>query len=68
MPYRVLGAEQQPAHASIAEFGKRHLQALAGLFVQVLRLCQAAGVVKLGQVALAGTKVKAHASEHKAMS
>jgi hypothetical protein len=41
---------------------------LAGLFVQVLRLCQAAGLVKLGHVALDGTKVKANASKHKAMS
>ena len=49
-------------------FRQRHLDALAGLFVQVLRLCQAAGLVKLGHVALDGTKVKANASKHKAMS
>ena len=46
----------------------RHLKALAGLFVQVLRMCQQAGLVKLGHVALDGTKVKANASKHKAMS
>ena len=68
VPYRVLAADQHPDHASIADFRKRHLAALANLFVQVLRLCQAAGLVKLGHVALDGTKVKANASKHKAMS
>jgi len=57
--YRVLAADQHPDHASSAEFRKRHLEALAGWFVQGLRLCQAAGLVKLGHVALAGTKIKA---------
>ena len=66
--YRVLCAEQHPDHDSIAEFRKRHLKELGGLFVQVLRLCQKAGLVKLGHVALDGTKVKANASKHKAMS
>ena len=65
---RVLAADQHPDHDSLAEFRKRHLTALAGLFVQVLRLCQAAGLVKLGHVALDGTKLKANASKHKAMS
>jgi transposase len=66
--FRVLAADQHPDHDSIAEFRKRHLEALAGVFVQVLRLCQRAGLVKLGHVALDGTKVKANASKHKAMS
>jgi transposase len=66
--FRVLAADQHPDHDSLAEFRKRHLAALAGLFVQVLRLCQAAGLVKLGHVALDGTKLKANASKHKAMS
>ena len=66
--YRVLCAEQHPDHDSIAEFRKRHLKALGGLFVAVLRLCQRAGLVKLGHVALDGTKIKANASKHKAMS
>src|SRR6266404_6482944 len=66
--FRVLAADQHPDHDSIAEFRKRHLEALAGLFVQVLQLCQGAGLVKLGHVALDGTKIKAHASKHKAMS
>jgi len=66
--YRVLAADQHPDHASMADFRKRHLAALANLFVQVLRLCQAAGLVKLGHVALDGTKIKANASKHKAMS
>src|SRR5712692_11888460 len=66
--YRVLAADQHPDHDSIAEFRKRHLEALAALFVQVVRLCQAAGLVKLGHVALDGTKLKANASKHKAMT
>jgi len=66
--YRVLSADQHPDHDSIAEFRKRHLKVLSGLFLQVLRLCRKAGLVKLGHVALDGTKVKANASKHKAMS
>ena len=66
--FRVLAGDQHPDHDSIAEFRTRHLGALAALFVQVLRLCQAAGLVKLGHVALDGTKLKANASKHKAMS
>ena len=50
--FRVLAADQHPDHDSLAAFRKRHLNALAGLFVQVLRLCQAAGLVKLGHVTL----------------
>jgi transposase len=68
IPYRVLAANQHPDHDSLAEFRKRHLKALAGLFQQVLKLCQAAGLVKLGHVALDGSKIKANASKHKAMS
>jgi transposase len=68
VPYRVLAGNQHPDHDSIAAFRKRHLAALAGLFTQVLRLCQEAGLVKLGHVALDGSKIKANASKHKAMS
>lgn len=66
--FRALAADQHPDHDSIAEFRKRHLAALAQLFGQVLQLCQAAGLVTLGHVALDGTKIKANASRHKAMS
>jgi transposase len=59
---------QRPDFRTIADFRKRHLGALAGLFEQVLRLCRAAGLVQLGHVALDGTKLKANASRHKAMS
>jgi Transposase DDE domain len=52
----------------VSDFRKRHLKALAGLFVQVLQVAQMAGLVKLGHVALDGTKLKANASKHKAMS
>lgn len=66
--YRYLAADQHPDHSTLAEFRKRHLQALAGLFVQSLQLCQKAGLVKLGHVALDGTKLQGNASKHKAMS
>lgn len=59
---------QRPDFRTISDFRKRHLAALSGLFVQVLKLCQTAGLVKLGHVALDGTKIKANASKHKAMS
>lgn len=65
--YRVLSADQHPDHDSISEFRRRHLPVLGGLFLQVLKLCQAAGLVKLGYVALDGTKVKANASKQKAI-
>jgi hypothetical protein len=65
--FRYLAADEHPDHDTIADFRKEHLAALAQLFVQVLRLCQQAGLVKLGHVALDGTKVKANASKHKAM-
>lgn len=68
IPYRVLAANQHPDHDTIAAFRQTHLTALAALFAQVLRLCQRAGLVKLGHVALDGTKVLANASKHKAMS
>ena len=57
-----------PDFRTISEFRRRHLAALAALFVQVLKLCERAGLVKLGHVALDGTKIKANASKHKAMS
>ena len=66
--FRYLAADQHPDHDSIASFRQRHLQALAGLFMQALRLCEKAGLVKLGHVAIDGTKLKANASKHKAMS
>jgi transposase len=68
IPYRVLAANQHPDHDTIAAFRQTHLTALAALFAQVLRLCQRAGLVTLGHVALDGTKVLANASKHKAMS
>ena len=57
-----------PDFRTVSEFRKRHLKALAGLFGQVLKLCEQAGLAKLGHVALDGTKIKANASKHKAMS
>ena len=57
-----------PDFRTISEFRRRHLTALAALFVQVLKLAAQAGLVKLGHVALDGTKIKANASKHKAMS
>jgi transposase len=66
--FRYLSGDQHPDHATLAEFRKRHLEALAGLFKQALLLCAEAGLVKLGHVAIDGTKIKANASKHKAMS
>jgi transposase len=66
--FRVLAANTTPDFRTISEFRKQHLVALRGLFVQVLRLCQHAGLVTLGHIALDGTKLKANASKHKAMS
>lgn len=65
---RYLAANNTPDFRTISDFRKRHLAALRGLFGQVLQLCQKAGMVKLGHVALDGTKMKANASKHKAMS
>ena len=65
--FRVLAANNTPDFRTISDFRKDHLEALAGLFLQVLELCQRAGLVKLGHVALDGT-LRANASKHKAMS
>jgi len=65
---RMLCADQHPDYRSIARFRKRHLRALGELFVQTLRLCEQAGLVGLGSLALDGTKLRASASRHKAMS
>jgi transposase len=66
--FRYLAAGAAPDFRSIGRFRQRHLEALAGLLLQALRLCQKAGMVKLGRVALDGTKLRANASRHKAMS
>ena len=66
--FRYLSGDTHPDHDTLASFRKRHLEALAGLFVQALQLCQKAGLVKLGHVAIDGTKIQANASKHKAMS
>jgi transposase len=66
--FRVLACNQHPDHDSIANFRQLHLPELAGLFVQVLKMCERAGLVKLGHVAIDGSKMRAKASKHKAMS
>jgi transposase len=66
--FRFLSGDQHPDHATIAEFRRRHLEALGSLFMQALLLCEKAGLVKLGHVSIDGTKIKANASKHKAMS
>ncbi len=55
--FRYLSGDQHPDHDTIAEFRKRHLEALAGLFTQALQLCEKAGLVKLGHVSIDGTKI-----------
>lgn len=66
--FRILTGDEHPDHDTIAEFRKRHLALLMGLFIQVLNICKKANLVKLGHVSLDGTKIKANASKHKAMS
>jgi transposase len=66
--FMAVTARQCPDFRTISDFRKRHLSALGGLFTQVLKLCQKAGLVTLGHVALDGTKIRANASKHKAMS
>ncbi len=66
--YRVLAADNFPAHRTIAEFRQQHVAAFAALFVQVVQIAREAGVVKLGTLAVDGSKVQANASKHKAMS
>ena len=68
IPFRVLAAGNEPAFRTIADFRKTHLTALQGFFEQVLRLARALGASRVGRVALDGSKVKANASKHKAMS
>jgi len=68
VPFRVLSCNQHPDHDSIAGFRKRHLHELGQLFVQVLQLCERAGVVKLGHVAIDGTKIKANAAKYQSLS
>jgi transposase len=68
LDFAAVTALQRPDFRTISDFRRRHSEALRGLFVQVLRLCREAGLVKLGHVALDGTKIKANASKHKAMS
>ena len=68
MDFMAVTGMNRPDFRTVSDFRKRHLVALQGLFEQVLTLCQHAGLVKLGHVSLDGTKVKANASKHKAMS
>lgn len=66
--FRVLSSNQHPDHDSITRFRRRHLKEFKNLFLQVLELAEAAGLVKLGHVSLDGSKIKANASKNKAMS
>lgn len=68
LDFLAVTAMNRPDHRTIAEFRRCHLSALGGLFVQVLKLCQSAGLAALGHVSLDGTKIKANASKRKAMS
>jgi transposase len=65
--FRYLAADQHPDHDTIASFRQQHLESLGRLFLQALRLCQRAGLVKLGHVAIDGTKLEANASSRKSM-
>ena len=65
--FRYLAADQHPDHDTLASFRQEHLDALAALFVQALKLCQKAGLVKLGNVAIDGTKIMANASTRRSV-
>lgn len=66
--FRVQGAGNFPAHRTLSDFRALHLEELAALFIQVVRLARECGLVRLGTIAVDGTKVKGNASRHKAMS
>jgi transposase len=66
--FRFIAANQHPDHSTISEFRKRFLPQLEALFVQILAIAHAMGLLKLGTISLDGTKVKANASKHKALS
>ena len=68
IPFKVLAAGNEPDFRTISDFRKNHLEALEGLFEQVLEMALESGAIKLGRVSLDGTKMKANASKHKAMS
>jgi len=68
LAFRLLGASNFPRHRTIRDFRALHLKELSELFVQVVKLAREMGLVKLGTVAIDGTKLKANASRHKAMS
>ncbi len=68
LAFRMLGAGNFPKHRTVRDFRALHLQELGDLFVQVVKLAGEMGLVKLGTVAIDGTKIKANASRHKAMS
>lgn len=68
VPFRVIAGECHPHFTRIAAFRRENLSLLEGLFLQVLQLCDKAGLVKLGHVAIDGSKIQANASKHKAMS
>lgn len=68
LDFMAVTALNRPDFRTVSDFRKRHVTALGALFVQVLKLCRTAGLVKLGHVALDGTKLAANASKHKAMS
>ena len=68
LDFRALVGSERPDHSTIAEFRRRHQDALGSLFVQVLALCRDAGLAKLGHVSLDGTKMAANASKHSVMS
>lgn len=68
LAFRFLSGNSQPDFRTLSAFRRRHLQAFKHLFKKVLQICRGAGLVKLGNLALDGTKIKANASKHKAMS
>ena len=68
LAFRILSGGQFPDFRTLADFRKAHLEAFQGLFLEVLRMCREAGLVRMGHLSLDGSKYQANASKHKAMS
>jgi len=68
LAFRVLSGGQFPDFRTLSDFRKEHLEAFQGLFLEVLRMCREAGLVRMGHLSLDGSKYQANASKHKAMS
>lgn len=68
VPFRILTSDRKPDHDTIAAFRARHLKGLSAIFIEILELCNKSGLLRLGNISIDGSKMRANASKHKAMS